>query len=104
MCPETTAWPDDDGVGLHMDGQAHQGFELLLPLFEESSVGERAKHAVLPNVFRHAGVVPYKNWRGDAVELAAWILGGDFYLGASSVHNEMHTYRELGAGAVETWP
>ena len=48
-----------------------------------------AKSAVLPNLFKLAGLVPFDDWGGGAVEPVAWILGGDLNLGENAIHNEM---------------
>ena len=47
------------------------------------------RNAVLPNMFRLAGLVHFNDLGGGAVEPAAWILGGDLNLGENTVHNEM---------------
>ena len=47
---------------------------------------QNATCAVLPNVFRLAGLVPLDDWGGGAAEPAAWILGGDLNLGENAVH------------------
>ena len=76
------------------------------------------RDAVLPNLFKLAGLMPFDNWRGGAAELAPWILGGDLNLGENTIHNEMkntsHTVvanawfrcwrREVWSSALETWP
>ena len=51
------------------------------------------RSAVLPNVFKLAGLVPFNDWGGGAVEPAAWILGGDLNLGENTIHNEMKRYQ-----------
>ena len=44
---------------------------------------------MLPNVFRLAGLVPFDDWGGGAVEPVAWILGGCLNLGEHTIRNEM---------------
>ena len=51
------------------------------------------KAAVLPNVFRLAGLVPFDDWRDGAAEPVAWILGGDLNLGPNYIANEMNKYQ-----------
>ena len=48
------------------------------------------KVAVLPNLFRFAGLVPFDEWGSGAAEPAAWILGGDLSLGENTIRNEMN--------------
>ena len=50
------------------------------------------REAVLPNVFGLAGLVPFNDWGGGAVEPAAWILGGDLNLGENTIHNEVRAH------------
>ena len=50
---------------------------------------QHARRAVLPNVFRLAGLVPFDEWGGGAAEPAAWILDGDLKLGENTINNEM---------------
>ena len=52
-----------------------------------------SRDAVLPNIFRLAGLVPFDEWRGGAEEPVAWILGGDLNMGENSIHNEMRKYQ-----------
>ena len=54
--------------------------------------------AVLPNIFRLAGLVPFEDWGDGAVEPVAWILGGDLNLGENTIHNEMKKYQPFGGG------
>ena len=75
------------------------------------------REAVLPNLFKLAGLIPFANWRGGAAELVPWILGGDLNPGENTIHNEMkntsHTVvanawfrcwgREVWSSALETW-
>ena len=49
------------------------------------------RDAVLPNVFRLAGLVRFKDWGGGAEEPIAWILGGDLNLDENAIHNRMKT-------------
>ena len=51
------------------------------------------RDVVLPTMFRLAGLVPFNDWGGGAVEPAAWILGGDLNLSENTVHNEMKRYQ-----------
>ena len=37
---------------------------------------------MLPNMFKLAGLVPFNDWGGGAVEPAAWTSGGDLNLAA----------------------
>ena len=47
------------------------------------------RSAVLPNVFKLAGLVPFNDWGGGVAEPAVWILGGDLNLGENTIINEM---------------
>ena len=51
------------------------------------------RESVLPNVFKRAGLVPFRAWRGGAAEPVAWILGGDLNLGENTIHNEMKQFQ-----------
>ena len=57
------------------------------------------KEAVLPNLFRHAGLVPFDEWGGGAAEPAAWILGGDLNMGEASISNYMKNFQPPHGGA-----
>ena len=48
---------------------------------------------MLPNVFKLAGLVPFDDWGGGAVEPAAWILGADLNLTENTINNEMKKYQ-----------
>ena len=47
------------------------------------------RSAVLPDVFKIAGLVSFNDWGNDAVRPTAWILGGDLSLGENTIRNEM---------------
>ena len=62
------------------------------PASAQRSWDPSVRSAVLPNVFKLAGLVPFNGWGGGAVEPADWILGGDLNLGENTIHNELkHT-------------
>ena len=69
---------------------------------------QNARSAVLPNVFRLAGLVDFDDWGGGAAEPAAWILGDD-EMKNTSHHKVTDTWlrrfiREVWSRAMETWP
>ena len=54
---------------------------------------QNARDAVLPNLFRLAGLVPFEQWGGGAAKPAAWILGGDLNMGEAVISNEVKRYQ-----------
>ena len=44
-------------------------------------------------MFKLAGLKPFNDWGGGAVEPAAWILGGDLNLGENTIRNEMKRHQ-----------
>ena len=53
---------------------------------------QNVRSVVLPNVFKLAGLVPFNDWGGGAVEPVVWILGGDLNLGENTIHNEVRAH------------
>ena len=72
-------WMDEsiDITNCHCPSSAKRSWELS------------ARSAVLPNMFKLVGLKPFNDWGGGAVELAAWISGGDLNLGENTIRNEM---------------
>jgi len=56
------------------------------------------RNAVLPNVFRHAGLVPFDNWVDGSAERTPWILGGDLNIGQTVINDEMKNTSHPKAG------
>jgi len=56
------------------------------------------RNAVLPNVFHHAGLVPFDNWVDGSAERTPWILGGDLNIGQIIINDEMKNTSHPKAG------
>ena len=68
------------------------------PHYRDDPWNTKTQAAVLPNVFKHAGLVPFDHWSNDGAESLAWILGGNLNLGQLTIVNGMKQFQPHGGG------